>query len=48
MLFILIYGMGVYLEGFTGSTPSKNRNRNFKLEISTAPTKAKSREPAYS
>ena len=25
-----------------------NRNRNRKLEISRAPTKAKSREPAYS
>jgi len=25
-----------------------NRNRNRKLEISTAPTKAKSRGPAYS
>src|SRR6185503_20240255 len=25
-----------------------NRNRNRKLDISTAPTKAKSREPAYS
>src|SRR6218665_350021 len=28
--------------------PFRNRNRNCKLEISTAPTKAKSREPAYS
>ena len=27
---------------------NRNRNRNRKLDISTAPTKAKSREPAYS
>jgi len=29
------------------SLASTNRNRNSKLEISRAPTKAKSREPAY-
>ena len=28
--------------------PFRSRNRNCKLEVSTAPTKAKSREPAYS
>ena len=30
------------------TTEVRNRNRNRKLDISTAPTKAKSREPAYS
>src|SRR6218665_625870 len=29
-------------------TVNRNRNRNRKLEISRVPTKAKSREPAYS
>src|SRR6218665_1993349 len=34
--------------GSTGLKPICFLNRNRKLEISTAPTKAKSREPAYS